>query len=469
MRPSRRIPRSLFGVMALSLIVRVVWLAQFHSLDLEAGVSLPPAEMAHELLAGHGINADPAFMTWLGQLQNQRGQLIDIQYGLEHYVAASPPKYQPVYLHQGGLAFIYAAVWGLTGSMRYIYIQALQVIMDLANVVMLFLIGSRLFGSERVGLLTAGLYAVLPKAILYTAAPLDAWWVLTGLLIAVTLFIQVVDDPTKARRALVAVGLVAGLFAWIRGDMILVPVGAGIAAIPLIGWRRGLVYGILSVAIAYLVFAPWVVFQSARAGTFLPFGRTGAGQNLYEGLGDMSNPYGVRADDGYTLSQMKSEGYTGQYGTPSYDNLLLEKYFTFVGQHPAFVAEEVALRATYSWLVPYGSHHSTMTSSHLLSETVNLGSLAYSLLLGGLMLIGAWIGRRSIRRWGIVATVGLIWYVTLLPFHYQGRTSIPGLVLPNILLAAYALARGIDRWGPRQLRSAGRAGNDMLAATPIAT
>ncbi len=268
---------------------------------------------------------------------------------------------------------------------------------------------------------------------------------------SVFVFTRLVNDPGKLWRVMLLIGLVAGLAAWIRSMTLLLVIMAGIAAVPVCGWRKSLAATAAGLCLAYALFLPWVIDDSLALHTFLPLGRTGLGQNLWEGLGEVANPYGAVADDQATYEQVVARHPGIAYGTVAYDRILQDEFLTVIRQHPLFMGKVLLKRAAESWVIPpMGSTVGGKVSAGAIAHVIAAGLKTASVLLGLLAIAGAWLARRSIRRWAILVPVGLGWYVILLPTLYQKRVTEPGVVAPTILLAAFAISRVLERLAQRR-------------------
>jgi len=67
--------------------------------------------------------------------------------------------YTPAVLHMPGYTFLMAGTWRIFNSQNYVFIQFLQVILDVLCCFILYKIAGELY-NLRVGLIAAGLYAV---------------------------------------------------------------------------------------------------------------------------------------------------------------------------------------------------------------------------------------------------------------------------------------------------------------------
>ena len=254
-------------------------------------------------------------------------------------------------LQPPGEAVLLAGIWKVTGDDRYIYLQVLQALVDSLMVLLVYRITIRLFRRPLAALLAAAGYAVFLPVILLDRIPhLDAWAVYFTIAI-VAAWLEGLYGPRRVRW-LVLAGVLTGLGVYFRpGVLLLAPM---MSLVPLIErkWRLALTTAAIPLAVAAVLLVPWTVRNADRFHRFIPI-RTGIGQNLWEGLGEVHNNFGAVLDDQVTLNQVHAVRPDLVYGSPAYDSYLEHKAVTAIREHPGVMLHAVARRVA---ITTFGLH-----------------------------------------------------------------------------------------------------------------
>jgi hypothetical protein len=442
--------RAVLIICAIGLILRLMAVAAWSHFYGEAGMTAKQAEMARELLRGDGFAIDKKFAKSLEDSQNSRRQLLDPE---DVRLEASPSELGFSSLETPGVAVLLAATWKLYGTLRYPPFQVIQAIADTGCISLLFLLGRKVF-SEATGLVAAGLYSLLPGCVFRPVLILDSQWALLGILAALTLWVTLSERPYL--RA-VAVGVCVGIFAYARSNLLLVPFALYGADFLVSRSGKTIGYAAIALGVAYLVFVPWVIRGWRAFDRVLIFGRTGSAQNMWEGFGEIQNHYGPIASDEETLKQVHEKGFNVEYGTPQYDDVLRGWIVTLLRNHPGHVVRVILHRLPYTLVVStftylpesaaspdhrFGTSFAGVAADRSLSEAAYLSDRA-SMWIGGLVFLlslwGAWIMRPCWRKWISFAAVAALWWIVHLPFGYQIRVLLPGLIGTELLLGAAGL------------------------------
>jgi hypothetical protein len=324
----------------------------------------------------------------------------------------------------------------------------------LANVVLLYLVGSAFFRRRLAGLVAGFLYGVLTPAIAYDTSVQEPTWLVMGTLAMFLALDRVVDGRMRPVRAVMWIGAVGGIGAYVRSSILIAVLATGFALLPLIGWRRGLAAAAGAMALAYAIFLPWVLRDAVALRHFVPLGRTGTGQVLWEGLGQTPNSHHARADDALTEQDVRSWGVTAPYGSADYDHALLARYVAVAKADPALILRNLADHGRMAWqLLPYGLEPAPIAQGMRL-----LGQ--YLPIAAGLGALRHW---RRIRRWSGVPLTVLLMSAATLPVLWAQRIWLPILLPAYVLLAAVALVR--PRLGLQEVP--GRAAGSVLGATGV--
>jgi 4-amino-4-deoxy-L-arabinose transferase-like glycosyltransferase len=413
-----------------------------------AGLTAAHGEIAHNI-AAHGqwfvANRAPQSEALPVAID---GHLAD-RSELAHPAADRNPSFEPEVIEMPGLAVLLAAAWAVTGDEDYGYVQVLQVVIDSLMTLLVFWIALRLFDRPRAALIAAGLYAVFPPIAALSIVPhLDTW--AGSLTLGITaLFLKSRDD----RRWLIALGVLTGIGIYFRPGVAILPLALAAASLPTLGWRRSIVAGGVPFAIAMLLMAPWTVRNAVEYDRFIP-NRIAAGQSLWEGFGEIENPFGARLDDVATERQVRAERPDLAYGTPEYDAYLQDKAVEAIKSDPGFYARLMAHRVVHTtvllrnsnWAYELESPFETMdrTGESILGYVTGrpfdaLRSLAVGWLEPLLFLIAILTAALTWRRyWRQSLVLASVVVATLAPYivlHVEPRFALPAS-FAYIILAA---------------------------------
>jgi hypothetical protein len=288
------------------------------------------------------LDVKPHYLAGLRAIQTQMADNI-----LDHgrwFVVLQHGRYRPEILEMPGLAIVDAAAWSVTGGRSYAVITGLQVLLDVAMVVLVYWIAIRLVQRTRVALLAAGLYAIWPGAAVLAKTPsLDAWagyW----LIASSAAFVWVRERPASTTR-LVVFGALVGIGVFFRPFLIFLP--GLLAPVGIHGdLRRKIIVAVVPTLVALLILTPWTVRNAYDFHAFIPT-RTGFGQALWEGLGQRNNSFGAMNSDKATVRLVHHTRPDLAEGTPAFDNFLRDKAFHAIADHPGFYVGLVVRRCIY--------------------------------------------------------------------------------------------------------------------------
>ena len=397
----------LAGLVALAVALRLLLLAANpHPYD-NAGLATAHGNVAVNILAGRGIVENVTAEAAINAREQAQQRLID---PADVAPASLPaPQYQPEVLQPPGEAVLLAGIWKVTGDDRYIYLQVLQALVDSLMVLLVYRITIRLFRHPLAALLAAAGYAVFLPVILLDRIPhLDAWAVYFTIAI-VAAWLEGLYGPRRVRW-LVLAGVLTGLGVYFRpGVLLLAPM---MSLVPLIErkWRLALTTAAIPLAVAAVLLVPWTVRNADRFHRFIPI-RTGIGQNLWEGLGEVHNNFGAVLDDQVTLNQVHAVRPDLVYGSPAYDSYLEHKAVTAIREHPGVMLHAVARRVA---ITTFGLH--TLPGALGILEPI-LFVLA--------VLIAVLTRHRFGRENLLLAAVPIATILPYLLLHVEGRYVLP--------------------------------------------
>jgi 4-amino-4-deoxy-L-arabinose transferase-like glycosyltransferase len=430
MRSARTL--TIAGLVVLALVLRLGLLAaETHPYD-DSGLAAAHGNVAVNILAGRGIVENVTAEQAIDARQTAANRLID---PAEIDSATLPAaRYQPAVLEPPGEELLLAGIWKLTGDERYIYLQVLQAILDSLMVVLVYLIAARLYHRLRAALLAAAGYAIfVPTALLARIPHLDIWAVFftIGIVAAWTLGL----DRTRRWPWLVLVGVLTGLGAQFRPGVLLLAPLLLLAELPWASWRHVLADAAVTLCVAAVLLVPWTVRNENVFHRFIPT-RIGIGQNLWEGLGEVSNNFGAVLSDQITEEQVHSVRPQLAYATPAYDSYLKHRAVVAIREHPGVFAHAVARRLLVT----------TIALHTLGGPLIPLEPLLF--VLGVLTAVLTW--RRFARQHLLLAAVPVATILPYLLLHVEAR-----YILPASFVYLIWTALGLDLLLAR--RRAGRA------------
>jgi asparagine N-glycosylation enzyme membrane subunit Stt3 len=199
------------------------------------------------------------------------GREIADGHGYVSYLTGEPTAYYPI----GFPAILAALFWAVRITpLPDAYMLAanmLHVVVGTASVVLVYLIGRRLFGRLG-GVLAAATMAVFPNLV-YQVASLQLetmfiFWCLAALAIVVT---HDWSDGTPSTRRLLAFGLVLGVSVLIRPFSIWFIAALFVAALLAhAGWAGSLRVAAIPLAVVVLLSVPWMIRNAIRMDAFVP-------------------------------------------------------------------------------------------------------------------------------------------------------------------------------------------------------
>ena len=434
-------------------------LVSLRKVYLTGGISTSLGLVARNLLEGRGLSetTGPEAILRLYDVQLAEGKLIDI----ERFPDPPDQPTTPLIQRMPGYPACLAAIWKVMGSYRYAPIQALQVLLSCFLPLLIYGAAARYFGeipARVAGVLTCLNVAEARLAVV----PLYDWWILFAAGAAIVLLSKGEEEDYPPRiLALLGVVLATGIY--FKSTLLALPVFLVAALVPRIGWRRARLALLLIAGIPALAILPWtlrnyrIFHRPIVANTFL-------WPSIWEGFGEVPNPFGAVLDDRLTYFAALAERPDLRYGSPEYDDHFHDKALSVITEQPGFIASLWLRRLRLGLLAPgnvWGvASVDAPESSYAVFHLATGGSLSrYLLAHPGVVLLkilqrlwdpillilalGALIAERS--RWReflpLVAIPAAFLAVTI-PIHLEGRYLLPGSLV-WILFAARPIAEWI--------------------------
>ena len=446
-----RAPRILLAILALALVLRVGFLwRNWNNLDF-AGSYLMHAEVARNILNGHWLQIDQAYLQlYVNDCYSQR-KIIDP----EDYPAPTQEHLVPLYNEEGGYGILLATIWKITGSHRWWYVRVLQVLLDVLMCWLLYRIGKNTFG-ERVGLIAAFAYACFIPGIELAVRPHRDVWV-TFLYIFTVFELTSPSTIGSSWRRAILIGIATGIVAWMRSTVLLF----ALLMVPLLFFTRPTkeafrFSGLLLVGFI-LTFSPLVVRNYFVFDKFMAT-RGVFWHSFWAGVGQTPNPYNVRDDDETIIRFARTLDSTARYETDRYEQVLKREAVTLIKDHTLWYVGSVAKRSAVFVFPKIGRElfFRPQLPQHI-SGTMNVSFgktflLVVDGILTGLFFAGIWITRK---RWKDLLVICYPYYYTLVslaPFYLTGR-NIMNVYFVVLLLASVAIAHFWSRLLPGSVHS----------------
>jgi 4-amino-4-deoxy-L-arabinose transferase-like glycosyltransferase len=339
-------------ILALALGVRFSYLAADPHDPLSDTLD---GELARNLVAGRGFVLNARAITYNAELRTRAHRMIDpadVNWArVDEHGEWEPEIVQPI-----GGGTLLAGVWEITGE-HYLPMQIVQAIVDALCALLIYAIAMRLFRRRRAALAAAALYALyFPIAWQATVMYVDIWAVDFTIAI-VAAYLRAIgsleEHAADQRRWLVVCGLLTGAGVYFRPNLLILPACLALATIAVVGWRATLVRAAVPTVAALALIVPWTI-HDYYAYHAIFFTRTGFGDNMFGGLGEIPNNYGFSVNDALAQEELHRERPDLRPHSPAWDNYLLTHWVVpAIEHHPLFYAEGVGRRLVRSTLLDY--------------------------------------------------------------------------------------------------------------------
>jgi 4-amino-4-deoxy-L-arabinose transferase-like glycosyltransferase len=395
-------------------------------------------DMAHNIVAdGHWFQVNdyrfnPVPLSYVPRLIEPAD--LNLRYADAH------PVWKPEIVEPVGEAVVLAGLWEITGSERFLPDELLRIVLDALTALLIYRIVMELFGRQRAALLAAAFYAVYPPIAWQTTSPYMDIWAVDMTVAILALQLQAVRSPNHWRW-LIACGLVVGVL--------------NISA----GRRAAFVRAVATTAVALVLVIPWTIRNYNDFHMLIPF-RSGTGQTLWEGLGELPNNFGATFG-GLGTTETERMVHRERPGlvveSPAWDNFLLHKATQAIEQHPLFFARLLLYRTAQATV--WSSYAFWMHRGAVAPWEYKAGLLAYlverpfnvleDMLEPAVFLLGMLSLGLTWRHWRkahiVLLTVVLATIVPYIPLLIEHRYILPAAFAYLIWIALGADLL-IERW-----------------------
>jgi 4-amino-4-deoxy-L-arabinose transferase-like glycosyltransferase len=312
--------------------------------------------------------------------------------------------------------------------------QVMNALLGAATVPFVFLLGRSLFDG-RVGVLAAGIFAVLPNAI--AGVPLLFPEPLFTLLFVAALWLATLRSGTRPWLTYAGFGALVGAACLTRGQgAVLLPV-ALCYWLARDGWRPALLSTAVAVFGAIAVVTPWTVRNALEMDAFIPIS-TNSGAALRVGHGPESigtTKWTSDEIDGLPMARAMNNPDTEVKAYREYTRLAIEYAFT----HPARELELTKLKLwnlyrsdgeVVPWVTTFGARPlSPEGMDHTLRVTFDV--TYYVIFLAAVASVPFWLRRKPERV--LLASIFIFWTLFHIAFLAEPRYHVP-------LFPAFAIA-----------------------------
>ncbi len=444
----------------LALAVRLPMLYFLRDAYLTGGITTSLGLVARNLLEGRGLNetTGPDEILRLYDIQLREGRLIDIR------DFPDPPDQptSPLIQRMPGYPALLTLAWKITGSYRYLPIQILQIALSCLLPLLFYGAARRYFG-ETAGRVAGALAALNLAEVRLAIVPLYDWWILFTVGVVLWL-LALARERGFPLRGFALLGAVLAVGVYFKSTLIIVPFFLVPCLLSQVGIRRLAIGALLLAGLPLLALVPWAVrnyrvfHRPILTNTFL-------WPSIWEGFGEVPNPFGAQLDDRQTYLAALAEQPDLRYGSPAYDDFFRARVLSVYQNHPGFVASLWINRLWRGLLFPAnpwglaGADRPETSYANYRMETggsvfgyvlhrpgvalVKVLQRFWDPVLGFLALLTLILERHRWREFLPLLSLPLAFLAVTIPIHLEGRYLLPGsLVL--ILFASASIAACIS-------------------------
>ena len=456
----------------LALSVRLPMLYFLRHVYLSSGITTSLGLVARNLLEGRGLTetSGPDGILRLYDIQLSEQRLRDIQEFPDPPDQATAPLIQ----RMPGYPMLLALCWKLTGSYRYLPIQILQILLSSLLPLLLYGAARRFFG-EIPGRVAGTLACLNFAEVRLAVVPLYDWWILftVGVVLWLLALSRERDYPL---RSFALLGAILAVGVYFKSTLIALPFFLTLFLVPALGPGRSVTRGILLAGLPLLALTPWA-FRNDRVFHRPILTNTFFWPSIWEGFGEVANPFGAILDDHRTYLMVLTERHDLRYGSPEYDDVFRDKVLITYESHPGFVAA-LWLRRLWRGLLfpgnPWGLAGADRPESSYAVFRLEFGGspLDYFLrrpdltlvktlqrlwdpLLCFLTLLTLTVDRHRWKEFLPLLAFPTAFLAVTIPIHLEGRYLLPGslvlILFASVPLAAWLFPGRAGRNAPSEI------------------
>lgn len=325
-------------VVGLGLLLRLLLLSEFHHYYYFSGISLEHGVSALQITRGQGFQSLVEITDEVAQSQIEQHRLID-PYEYPDFKDAITAQ-QPTLAYPPGYAMLLAFFFKLFGSARFIWVQILQVLLDAVACAVLFLAINRML-EDRVARLASLAYALWVPVAMQSIMPLPDALIMPGVIAILYFLVRAMDGRFYWWGLAASTGALA---CYLRPNLILLPLFFPMVYVISKGWRsfgKGVLLMGVFAALFVVILFPWALRNHRLTGHWI-FTSLGAGNTLWEGLGEIDNPWGAVCDDSVTKAWLAEKGIA--WHSMEADNYTKALFLDAIQSHPKAYMKVLAYR-----------------------------------------------------------------------------------------------------------------------------
>lgn len=415
--PPARFTKKTFAILLTALIFRAGFLwTHWNNLEMDASF-LFHAEVARNVLAGHWLQMNHAYLDQYIRDCRDQGKLIDPQ----DYPLPKDEVLVPIHNDEGGYGILLAIFWKVFGERRWWYVRVLQIILDTMMCWLIYQTVNRKF-KERPALIAAFLYACFIPAVDMAVRPHRDIWV-NFLYISTVYFLTRTEKGSLIQFALI--GAITGIVAWMRSTVVLYVFALSGILFVASGTNRQTLYRVSALCAAFAMMLTPLLIRNYSVLQKLTPTRGAFWHAFWGGVGQMPNNYGLKEDDEAIAQFARKLNPNVKFDTIEYEETLKQEALVYLREHPWHYAASVAKRSLAMVFPKLGRElffQPQERESGTLNKNVNKGFLI--LVDSGLVclfLFGVWSERARWKDVLVIALPYLYTIVTLSPLVFQGR------------------------------------------------
>ncbi|HXN38051.1 MAG TPA: glycosyltransferase family 39 protein [Solirubrobacteraceae bacterium] len=391
-------------------------------------------QMAHNILAdGRWFSLNMVSDEYVREVDDRAGRILDP--ASIHYPPGTRGRWFAEDNESVGAGAVMAGLWAVTGDQRFIQMQVLQGLLDGLATLLVYWIAVQLFKRRGAALLAAALYAVYPPIAWDTADPYTDIWAVDFTIAAVAIYFVAVKSSHRWRWW-IACGVLAGIGAYFRPQVILIAPVLALVMVAATGRREALRRALVTGVVASLALVPWTIRNYEDFHAFIPT-RSAFWQTMWGGLAEIPNGFGGDFKEGPIEAAIHRAHPNLMPESPEWDAYVKPYFIHAVEQHPLFYIEVLAHRAALATVLVHenlwmrrGAGAVVGYRGGVLAFVVKhpFEALEYALqplvfLLAMLGLAFTW--RRWRRQNAILLAVTLCVLVPYLAMHVEERYLLP--------------------------------------------
>lgn len=466
--------RFLLLLTLLSLGIRLPMFAFLRTHYLSGGITTSLGLVARNVVEGRGLSetTGPEDILLLYDVQLGEERLRDIA------EFPNPPDQptRPLIQRMPGYPMLLALFFRLAGY-RYLPIQLVQILLSALLPALLYGAARRYFG-ERAGRVAGVLAALNFAEIRLALVPLYDWWILFLMAVLLWLLARSREQGYPLRSfALMGAVLAAGTL--MKSTVLVVPIFLALALLPALGTWRAAPRAAALVVLPLLVLIPWGVRNQRVFHRFIPT-NTFLWPTIWEGFGEVSNPFGAMLDDRRTYLLALQEHKDLVYATPEYDDYFRVKVTSAFNSRPGFIVALWGKRLARGLLLPgnpwglagmdrpdasfayfqatTGGSPIAYALAHPLPAVLKLLQRLWDPALFFMTLLACWDLRDRWRELLPLLALPAAFLAVTVPIHLEGRYLLPGslvfMMLASVPLAVWLPGRSRAEHLPLDVRPA---------------